>query len=304
MEQRSMTALMCAYIRAYHAKNHSVCVFRDPLAERLLSAEEYEGISGHLAHGIRFFEPDFAGSREAALRRIVDGELAPSPLARAAYAEEVLENECRLGARQVLLPGAGYDTFAFRQPDWARGLEIFELDHPATADDRCRRLARAGIEYPANAHLLRTELAGDAWTAALAEAGFDPAKRTVCAMLGLVYYLDKPAFARMLGSLGAILADGSALVFDYPDEDARQDAESASGRRIRLAEGAGETMAAEYGYAEMERLLEGAGFRIYEHLTPPEIEKRFFAAYNRENPGHPMCAPPHVRFCLAVRKRI
>ena len=49
---------------------------------------------------------------DEALRWIVEHQLAPTPLARASFAETALENAVRLGARQYLILGAGYDTFA------------------------------------------------------------------------------------------------------------------------------------------------------------------------------------------------
>jgi O-methyltransferase involved in polyketide biosynthesis len=30
--------------------------------------------------------------------------------------------------------GAGFDTFAYRQPFWAQAISIFEVDHPATQE--------------------------------------------------------------------------------------------------------------------------------------------------------------------------
>lgn len=37
---------------------------------------------------------------------------------------------------------AGYDSFAYRQPDWASKIEIFEIDHPFTATDKAGERAK------------------------------------------------------------------------------------------------------------------------------------------------------------------
>jgi O-methyltransferase involved in polyketide biosynthesis len=44
--------------------------------------------------------------------------------------------------------GAGVDTFAYRQPDWAKAIIIFEIGHPATQGDKRERLAKSGVMSP------------------------------------------------------------------------------------------------------------------------------------------------------------
>lgn len=46
-------------------------------------------------------------------------------------AEDALEQSVKQGTRQYVLLGAGFDTFAFRRPEWAGNLRVFELDEPA-----------------------------------------------------------------------------------------------------------------------------------------------------------------------------
>lgn len=88
----------------------------------------------------RFLHLAFAGTPEAGLRRIVDGQLAPSVLARSALCERALE---AAGCRQYVLFAAGYDTFAIWNPDTP--LAVFELDLPELLRDKRQRIARAGL---------------------------------------------------------------------------------------------------------------------------------------------------------------
>jgi methyltransferase (TIGR00027 family) len=69
---------------------------------------------------------------------------------RSRYAEDRLAEAVRRGVRQCVVLGAGFDTFAYRQPDWARSLRIYEVDHRATQEEKCRRLEKAGIAIPEN----------------------------------------------------------------------------------------------------------------------------------------------------------
>ncbi len=148
MEKQSMTALVSAFSRAYHSENNRHKIFDDSIARLLLSEEEYDQIGKSMSAGISFFNPGFEGKSGEALRFIVDNQLSPSPLGRAAFAEKALGNAVRIGARQYLIFAAGYDTFAYRQPKWAEKIQIFEIDHPLTADDKQNRRPRVRSLLP------------------------------------------------------------------------------------------------------------------------------------------------------------
>lgn len=301
MEQNSMTALVSAFARAYHHRHCGEKVFDDPLAADLLGEADYEEIARSMSQGISFFCPGFSGPPEEALRWVVDRQLAPTPLARAAFAEETLARAAALGAQQYLLLGAGYDTFAYRQPSWAEPLSIFELDRPAVLRDKLSRLDRAGILLPSNLRLVQADLAGPEWTGALKAAGFRPGAAAFCTLLGLIYYLTEEAFDGLLAALSPLLSPGSSLAFDLPVDPPA----GAGGREAvqeRLAQGAGEAMKARYTPAGLEALLARHGFLLYERLTAPALTERYFASYNRSNPAHPMTAFAGVECCLAVKQ--
>ena len=116
MEQTSMTALISAFARAFHSQNNETAVFHDDVARQLFTDEEYQRISDTMSAGVGFFNPAFKGNSDQALRWIVDNQLSPVPLGRAAFAENSLERAVQIGAGKYLILGAGYDTFAYRQP--------------------------------------------------------------------------------------------------------------------------------------------------------------------------------------------
>lgn len=303
MEQTSMTARICAFARAYHAQHNEVKIFDDTVARRLLTDQEYAQTAKSMAGGIGFFNPAFTGTAGEALRWVVDNQLSPTPLGRAAFAERTLEQAARLGAKQYLLFGAGYDTFAYRQPSWASALEIFEIDHPATSGDKRRRLEKAGVAIPKNVHYVEADFTEEAWPVTLRKCeGLDVSQISCCAVLGVVYYLSRQNFQGLLSALSTLLPRGSSIVFDYPDErNGTQQAGERAQKQAMLAAAAKETMLAGYSYQEMERLLGNEGFLIYEHLTPQEMTEQYFAVYNRANPGNIMSAFDNVNYCLAVK---
>ena len=52
----------------------------------------------------------------------------------------------------------------------------------------------------------------------------------------------------------------------------------------------------------LQRVLQDAGFLIYEHLDETEMTEQFFAAYNSGSPAHTMTAPKGVGYITAVNK--
>lgn len=302
MEQASMTALVSAFARWYHTAQNDVTAFDEPVAGRLLTDGEKQGIAANMRQGIGFFNPDFTGTEDEALRWIVDNQLSPSPVGRAAFCERHLADAVRQGAAQYILLAAGYDTFAYRQPDWAAGLRVFEVDHPQTARDKRRRLDAAHIDIPANVRFVAADLTDGGWTTALADsAGFDGGATSFASLLGISYYLTNAQFAALLGALAGLLPSGSRIAFDYPDQDNYTPRAGARAQKQALLAGAArETMLARFSAAEMEALLDAHGLSPREHLTPDGITARYFARYNAANPAHPITAFDNVNYCLAA----
>ncbi len=304
MKQKSMTALVSAFSRAYHSLNNEVKIFDDTVARKLLAEEEYTQISKSMSDGISFFNPTFVGTAQEALRWVVDHQLSPPPLGRAAFAEKSLERAVQIGARQYLIFGAGYDTFAYRQPSWADTVEIFEIDHPATAHDKQERLKNANLVIPNNVHYIEADFTKEAWADVLLNhKAFDRSKISCGTILGVAYYLSKQTFEPLISVISAILPKGSSIIFDYPDENSyTEKAGERAKKQAMLAGAANEQMLASYSYDEMEQLLSAHDFLIYEHLTPQEMTEEYFESYNKANPSHRMTAFDHVNYSLAVRK--
>lgn len=304
MEQKSMTALVSAFSRAYHSVQNKEKVFDDYLAKDILSQNEYEQIASNMSKGINFFNPSFEGTQDEALRWIVDNQLSPSPLGRAAFAEKSLENAVRIGATQYLIFAAGFDTFAYRQPDWASKVQIFELDHPAMSADKQRRIQTIIAEKPTNLHFIPADFTEGAWEHNLiACPEFQQDQISFCSLLGISYYLSKQNFAKMISTISGIVPKGSSIVFDYPDEDNyTPKAGERAKKQAAMAGAANEKMLASYFYPELEKLLADSSFLIYEHLIPDEITEQYFKKYNESNSQHPITAFDNVNYCLAVKK--
>lgn len=304
MENTSMTALISAFSRAYHSINNVTKIFDDNIAKELISENEYRQICQNMTKGINFFNPDFKGTHEQALRWIVDNQLSPSPLGRAAFCEKSLETSVQTGTTQYLILGAGLDTFAYRQPQWSSKFTIFEVDHPLTANDKQMRLKNADIKTPANVHYIQADFNNTDWYKKLCEnINFDGTKKTFCNLSGVSYYLTQQAFINILNSLKTILCKGSTIVFDYPDENSfTEKAGKRAKKQALLAKEAKENMLSGYSYSTLEKILSDNNFLIYENLTPEQITEQYFNEYNKANPQNKITAFDNVNYCLAVIK--
>lgn len=304
MNQKSMTALVSAYARAYHYKNNSVRVFADDMAEKVLTKEEYAGISQNMTAGIKFFNPEFAGSDEESLRWIVDNYLSPSPLGRAVFTETMLERAVSDGTEQYVIWAAGYDTFAYRQPSFARNISIYEIDHPTTSKDKQKRLSELSISKPCNAYYIESDFNNMQMAECLKQnKTYDTERISFHSLLGLSYYLPRHVLSEMLTLISSVSASGSSIVFDYPDElSLTEKAGPRMQKQVILASGSGEVMKASYSCSEIESMLKQAGYSVSEHLTPDKITARFFSDYNAKNPRNKITAFDNVNYCIAVKK--
>lgn len=292
----NMTAKVSCFVRAYHYRNCDSRVFDDEAAELLLGREDYEAIGENMSQGIAFFTPGFAGTKEEALRLIVERQLGPSVLGRSAFCERHLENERMLGCSQYVIFAVGYDTFSFREN--ASGLTVFELDLPELLTDRRKRVEKSGLRRTGDCREIACDLAAEDWCEKLLAAGFDRTKKSFGSLLGISYYLPREAFEKLLGKISELWQEGAAICLDYPMQNPGEESE----KTRKLASGAGEAMQAKYSYKEMEELLSEHGFLIYEHLDGEQMTETYFQEYNEKNPGHEMKAPEGVGYLLAVKK--
>lgn len=292
----NMTALVSAFARAYHYRNNTEWVFADSLAEKMLTEKEYEEISKSMSEGIAYFAPGFTGSQEAALRFIVDHQLAPSVLARSVFCEQAIDNAIQIGCRQIAVFACGYDTFSLRTGN--KTLTVFELDKQEMIEDRQNRIIHSGLQPVCLVEYVGCDLSMPSWTSALLKAGFHPGEQSFGSLLGISYYLSKKEFSNLLGGISAIWNEGSAVCFDFPLSEGGME----SRRNQELAAAAGEQMKAQYTCAELEALLSEAGFLVYEYMNAADATEAFFAKYNRQHPSHGMAAPSGVGYCLAVKK--
>lgn len=281
----SITSLISAFSRAYHSKFDTPKIFNDDIANDLILPKEYDEIKENMVQGISFFNKEiakkFKGNIDELLKWITQIQLSPTPLARAAYCEQVLLHEVKLGLKQYVILGAGLDTFSLRHSELENILEIFEVDHPATQGFKKKRLADTNFKIPNNLHFIPMDFTLKFSYQNLKDQGFDN-KKTFFSLLGVSYYLTKEEISSLIQDLFAIVPSGSSIILDYADEKLFEE-KGISNRvenMVKMASASGEPMKSCFSYDEMERMLEQSGLLIYEHLSPKEIHEIYFKNRN------------------------
>ena len=290
MEQ-NMTALVSLFARAYHQKNKDIKIFDDLLSTKLITEKEYEMIGLNMSQGISFFNPTFKGSKEEALKWVIDHQLSPSVLIRSAFCKEAIEEMKEKGCQQYLDFASGYDSFAYY---YQNQMHVFEIDKKEVIEDKRQRCKDVYIE---NIQFLSIDLSQENWINTLLQSDYQEDQLSISSMLGLSYYLTKDEFKKMLKQLSKYLLKGSHLVFDYPSIQESKETKI----NEMLAKEADESMKAKYSFAELKEILNQCHLTIIQHENHQTVTEKYISNYNAYYKDDPIKAPEGVCYCVVEK---
>ena len=255
------TALRVATLRAVHQLHDTPLIFEDPLALRVLGADEVEALRTDLE---RYDTPLLKGLRA-------------SVVVRSRFAEDEWALSRRRGVRQYVILGAGLDTFAYRnrQRDGGR---VFEVDLPATQAWKRDCLRIAGIAEPASLTYVPVDFERRALPEALEQAGFRRGEPAYFSWLGVTMYLGEDAIAGTL-SFVASLPPSSGVVFDYAVSPELLPPREQRARELltaKTAQGA-EPWKTCFDPGALAALLRSLGFGEVETYGPERLNELYFA---------------------------
>jgi methyltransferase (TIGR00027 family) len=257
--QPSRTALSVAALRAIHQVLEQGRIFFDPLALRILGADGDAYVRDAEQHPER-----------RALRIFV--------AVRSRFAEDALMAAVSNGVTQLVILGAGLDTFPYRNTLGDR-LRIFEVDYPSTQAWKRQRLADADIAIPNTLTFAPVDFERGTLEDGLRASGFDASQRTFFTWLGVVPYLTEQAIFATLDFI-AKLPGGAQVVFDYgnPPESRDPQARAAHDQRAAYVAAVGEAFVSYFDTDVLREKLSAVGFLEIEDLGPRQIAERYFPA--------------------------
>jgi methyltransferase (TIGR00027 family) len=253
----SLTALGAAMYRAVHQTLEGGAIFADPFALQVLDDQARDGLA--------------AMANDPAHR--------PMRLfiaARSRFSEETMAACVARGTRQVVVLGAGLDTFSLRNPH--AGVTIFEVDYPATQAWKRERFAQAGVTLPPSLTFAPIDFERQSLAEGLAAAGFRNDQPAYFQWLGVMPYLTHDAIVSTLDFIAGI--PGSEVVFDY-GEPFENYPPAMRANLIAIAERAaaiGEPWLSQFDPPDMAALLRARHFAEFEDVARAELAARYYGA--------------------------
>jgi len=266
-DEPSRTALMIARQRAAHQVLDHGSILHDPFALKILREDEKD------AHQLANQHPI------ASIGRLFTA-------ARSRIAEDALSRAVERGVRQIVILGAGLDTFALRNPHGALEIRIYEVDHPATQAGKRECLAEAEIALPPWLRFVPVDFERDDVGEKLVAAGFQQNSPAFFTWLGVVPYLSQDAINRTLDYMSSI--ENSDVVFDYmePPEGFSEELRQIEKERTEQLKKIDERSVSRFEPAGIAEILRSHGFSDLEDINYQEIASRFGSGVQGLAPGH------------------
>ncbi len=253
--QPSRTAWAAAAHRAAHQVLEQGRIFSDPLALPILGAYADAVVREAAEHPSRLRMRLFIALRTR-------------------FAEDAISAAVARDVRQIVILGAGLDTYAYRCP-FSGPVRIFEVDHPATQSWKRQLLFAAAIPQPASLTFAPIDFEHQTLARGLAAAGFDPSLPTFFTWLGVVPYLTEAAVWSTLEFI-ANLPAAAHVVFDYSDPPETFSLELRAAHEIRAARVAslGEAWLTYFHPEQLHARLNSLGFSEIEDRVPNSPDQR------------------------------
>jgi methyltransferase (TIGR00027 family) len=259
--QPSQTARGAAAYRAIHQTLDGGIIFADPFATKILDDETRATLDETAANlSLRPFRLFIA--------------------ARSRFSEDTLAHCVARGVCQIVVLGAGLDTFSLRNPH--AGVRVFEVDYPATQVWKRDRLKQAGLAIPSSLTFAPVDFERQSLADGLADAGFRADRPAFFQWLGVVPYLTREAISATLDFIARV--PESEVVFDYAEPFENYP----SARRENVmavaanAASRGEPWLSLFDPAELAAMLRGSGFGIVEDLGLAELTERFYGSLKQD----------------------
>ncbi|HTU14045.1 MAG TPA: SAM-dependent methyltransferase [Solirubrobacterales bacterium] len=205
----SRTAEYVALFRAIEsARPSGKRSFEDPYAAGFLEPGLKAVARASGLPGLRRLIPAFIDRRWPGAR--------PSAVVRTRIIDDAVAETIGMGAEQMAILGAGYDTRGVRLPA-ARAIPVFELDQAEIQEKKAAKLQVMLGQLPPNLIFVPFDLEREGVGEPLARAGFVSGRHSVFLWEGVLSYLTPEAVDATLAWVREAGAPGSRLIFTYVD---------------------------------------------------------------------------------------
>jgi methyltransferase (TIGR00027 family) len=216
-------------------------------------------------------------------------------VARTRYIDDYLQACLDSRIDQLVILGAGLDSRAYRFEQLRAHVNVFEVDHPATQQEKCRKLRKIFGELPQHVTFVPIDFNQESLEK-LFDFGYDKRRKTLFIWEGVTYYLTGEAVDRTLEFVERNSGNGSSIIFDYVYVSALTAAhkrgEIARMQRYKRFTGEGLTFGLEEG--QVEEFLIQRGYGHITNVTGEDLRRAYFAGVNQNRPVAPIYAIVHA----------
>ncbi len=277
-KQQSKTADITAGLRAVHFCYDHPLIFEDPYALQLTSNFWRFLIQHRILYNLvlrdlfSHFRPVLAEN-----------------MARHRYAEDELKKLLiATDLTQLVIVGAGFDSFVLRHQDLGPSLQVYELDHPRTQEVKQQRLQSIIPQWPClptshNLTFIAIDLEKETIVDALYRSTFRPDQKAFFIWLGVTYYLTHQSVLKNLAAIASFATPGSRIIIDYliPEEQLTpKDVDPADlawlQKLKRYVARRGEPMITAFNPERLGLDMGEIGLELVENLSPEAQVVRYF----------------------------
>jgi methyltransferase (TIGR00027 family) len=196
---------------------------------------------------------------------------------RSRFAEDRLAEAAGRGITQYVILGAGFDTFAYRQPAWTKALKIFEVDQPATQAQKRLRLEQAGMAIPPNLSFAGIDFEHESLQDGLLRNGVLLTEASFFSWLGVTMYLKEDAIDAVLRTIAQFPPESEiAFTFAQPPDSLSGTESSFHSSLSKVVSGVGEPFVSFFTPSAIETKLRQIGFKTIAFFSAEEAEERYF----------------------------
>ena len=241
--------------------------------------------------GARRYLQAWKSNNQAPIMRFLREQMAQGSalftLLRKLFIEEEARQALALGARQLVVLGAGYDPLALRlQKEFPR-VRFYEVDHPATQAVKRKALVDRDA-LPAGLTLIPVDFVRETAEEKLRAApGFDPAVRGCFVCEGTLMYLKPEDEEAVFASVRRLGGPGTRFLFTWVDRTILESDPKARNVAAMLSY-AGEPLRSSHDPGETADFLKAHGFKLLTLGDHAALKERFLDPHGITRPVSPL----------------
>ena len=199
--------------------------------------------------------------------------------ARTHHIDASLTAVLKAGFKQVIIMGAGFDSRSYRFHTKYPDVRFFEIDLPATSEDKQHRVKKLMGQEPEWVTFIPIDFNTQSLDDALSQAGCIFDQRTFYIWEGVTYFVSRNGVENTFGFIAEHSAPKSQIIFDYMLEDVVQGIDySAYGARSTVDSVAciiGEPYVFGIDPQQIESFLNLRGLSLLSDLGPVELTQGY-----------------------------